>query len=111
MNAKREFKRRFFPIYAAKSRFQGLRECGNGRGTQWNREIREEWCLDRSIWIDFNSDAYKREEHIVYRAKFRNRPIVSIDGYDGTVHRGPFRKYHSRPITMDGPDVIVRETL
>ena len=46
-----------------------------------------------------------------YRAKFRNRPIVSIDGYDGTVHRGPFRKYRSRPITMDGPNVIVRVTL
>ena len=46
-----------------------------------------------------------------YRAKFCNRPIVSIDGYDGTVHRGPFQKYRSHPIAMDGPDVIVRETL
>ena len=46
-----------------------------------------------------------------YKTKFRNRPIVSIDGYDGTVHRGPFQKYRSRPIAMDGPDVIVRETL
>ena len=44
-----------------------------------------------------------------YRAKFRNRPIISIDGYDGTVHRGPFRKYHSRPIVMDGPDATVRD--
>ena len=26
-----------------------------------------------------------------YRANFRNRPIVSIDGYDETVHCGPFR--------------------
>ena len=46
-----------------------------------------------------------------YRAKFRNRPIVLINGYDGTVHRGPFQKYCSRPIAMDGSDVIVRETL
>ena len=44
-----------------------------------------------------------------YRAKFRNRPIVSIDGYDGTVHRGPFRKYRSRPIVMDSPDATVRD--
>ena len=46
-----------------------------------------------------------------YRAKFCNRLIVSMDGNDGTVHRGPFQKYRSRPIMMDGQDVIVRETL
>ena len=44
-----------------------------------------------------------------YRVKFRNRPIVSIDGYDGTVYRGPFQKYRSRPIVMDGPDATVRD--
>ena len=33
-----------------------------------------------------------------YRAKFRNRPIVSIDGYDGTVHDGPFQLSRNRPI-------------
>ena len=44
-----------------------------------------------------------------YRASFRNRSIVSIDGYDGTVHRGPFRKYRSRPIVMDSPDATVRD--
>ena len=42
---------------------------------------------------------------------FENDRAVSIDGYDETVHRGPFRKYRSRRIAMDGPDVIVRETL
>ena len=44
-----------------------------------------------------------------YRASFHNRSIVSIDGYDGTVHRGPFQKYRSRPIVMDGPDATVRD--
>ena len=34
----------------------------------------------------------------------RNRPIVSIDGYDETVHRGPFQLSRSRPISIDGPD-------
>ena len=43
-----------------------------------------------------------------YRASFRNRPIVSIDGYDGTVHRGPFQTYRSRLIVMDGLDATVR---
>ena len=35
----------------------------------------------------------------------RNHPIVSIDGYDGTVHRGPFRLSRGRQILMNGPDV------
>ena len=34
----------------------------------------------------------------------RNRPIVSIDGYDETVHRGPFQLSPSRPISIDGSD-------
>ena len=53
-----------------------------------------------------------RKNKSFYRASFHNRPIVSIDDYDGTVHRGLFRKYQSRPIAMDGPDatVVVRLT-
>ena len=43
-----------------------------------------------------------------YGAKFRNRPIVSIDGYDETVHRGPFRLSRDRRIVMDGHDLIWR---
>ena len=33
-----------------------------------------------------------------------NRPIVSIDGYDETVHNGPFQLIPSRPISIDGSD-------
>ena len=51
------------------------------------------------------------EEQSFYRAFDRNRPIETIDGYDGTVHRGPFRKYRSRPIVMDGPDAAVEMRL
>ena len=46
-----------------------------------------------------------------YRAPFRNRPIVLIDGYDGMVHCGPFQKYRSRPIVMDGLDATVEMRL
>ena len=35
-----------------------------------------------------------------YRVFGRNRPIETIDGYDGTVHRGPFRLGRSRRILM-----------
>ena len=34
----------------------------------------------------------------------RYRPIISIDGYDETVYRGPFQLSPSRPIVIDGSD-------
>ena len=46
-----------------------------------------------------------------YRANFRNRPIVSIDGYDETVHHGPFRLSRDRPILINGPDLIPQDAL
>ena len=36
----------------------------------------------------------------IYTKFGRNRPIVSIDGYDETVHRGPFRLRRGRRIVM-----------
>ena len=33
----------------------------------------------------------------------RNRPIVSIDGYDETAHRGPFQLSHDRRIEDGAP--------
>ena len=39
-----------------------------------------------------------------YRAFDRNRSIETIDGYDGTVHRGPFRLCRGRVILINGPD-------
>ena len=46
------------------------------------------------------------EEQVFYRAFDRNRPIVSIDGNDGTVHRGPFQLSRNRPMSIDGLDVL-----
>ena len=40
---------------------------------------------------------------LFYRAFGCNRPIVSIDGYDGTVHRGPFRLSRDRRICDGRP--------
>ena len=42
----------------------------------------------------------------IYWAFDRNRPIKTIDGYDETVHRGPFRLSRDRQIVMDGHDLI-----
>ena len=44
------------------------------------------------------------------RSRLVNRPMVSIDGYNGTVHRGPFQKCHGRPILMKGSDRSARLT-
>ena len=44
-------------------------------------------------------------KNILFYSVFgRNRPIVSIDSYDGTVHRGPFRLSRGHPILINGPD-------
>ena len=37
-----------------------------------------------------------------YRVFGRNRPIETIDGYDETVHRGPFWLSRNRRILMEG---------
>ena len=39
-----------------------------------------------------------------YKAFDRNRLIETIDGYDGTVHRGPFLLSRGRSILINGPD-------
>ena len=44
------------------------------------------------------------EEHSIYTKFGRNRPIETIDGYDGTVHRGPFRLIRGLLIPMNGLD-------
>ena len=43
-----------------------------------------------------------------YRAFDRNRPIVSIDGYDETSMMDRFGKYRGGPILINGPDASVR---
>ena len=50
-------------------------------------------------WIEISTRMLTNdEEHLVCRAFGRNRPIVSIDSYDGTVHRGLFRLSRDRRI-------------
>ena len=38
-----------------------------------------------------------------YKAKFRNRPIETIDGYDKRSMMDRFRKYRDRRIADGGP--------
>ena len=44
---------------------------------------------------------------LIYRLFGRNHPIETIDGYNVTVHRGPFQLSHSCLILMDGIDEVV----
>ena len=59
-------------------------------------------------WIDFYLECIKNRKNIsFYRVFGHNRMIKMIDGYDETVHRGPFRLYCSRQIVMEGPNEAV----
>ena len=46
-----------------------------------------------------------------YRVFDRNRLIKMIDGYDGTVHRGPFQISRGSPMLINGPDELWWEAL
>ena len=71
-----------------------------------SRDSRRE--LSKQInWVDFYLKCFTNRKNIsFYRVFGRNRLIETIDGYDETVHRGPFRLYHSRQIVMEGPDEV-----
>ena len=57
--------------------------------------------------FDFQLECFRPLKNILFYSTFgRNRPIETIDGYDGTVHRGPFQLSSSRPMVMDGPDEL-----
>ena len=69
-----------------------------------SRETREK--VSRQLnKIEFSTRMHTNvEEHVFYRAFDRNRPIKMINGYDGTVHRGPFQISRGCPIMINGPD-------
>ena len=82
-NASTSFKLRFLTQYSTKSRLQMLRECGNGRGTLWNREKRERVYLKSSIGLKSQLGCLESSKYILFYSVFgRNRPIETIDGYD-----------------------------
>ena len=63
----------------------------------------ERECLDSSIRLNSQLECLQMSKNkSFYRVFDRNRPIKTIDGYDGTVHRGPFRLSRGRPILMNG---------
>ena len=48
-------------------------------------------------WIEIQLGCLESSKYISFYSVFgRNRPIETIDGYDGTVHRGPFQLSRSR---------------
>ena len=65
-----------------------------------------ERCLDSQL-LESQTRMLKNVKNMpFYRAKIRNRPIKTIDGYDETVHRGPFQLSRDRRIVIDGHDLI-----
>ena len=56
-------------------------------------------------FLDFQLECLESPKNIsIYTLSGRNCPIETIGGYNGTVCRGPFRKYRDRWISMDGLD-------
>ena len=84
-NAIGGFKLRFLLRFSTKSWFQPVRGCGNERGRGWNQEKREELCLDSSIWLKSNSNAYNDEEQVYLKDRFDRR-------LRWNAHDGSFRK-------------------
>ena len=63
-------------------------------------------------WIEIQLGCFRIVKNILfYRLFGRNHLIVLIDGYDGTVLRGPFQISRGRRIVMDGHDLIRRKAL
>ena len=76
------------------------------KNTLRSRETRERGVLTVN-WIESQTRMLKNVKNMpFYRAKIRNRPIKTIDGYDETVHRGPFQLSRDRQIVIDGHDLI-----
>ena len=69
---------------------------------------RNEWerCLDSQFYWILTRIHRTVKNNSIYRAFDRNRPIKTIDGYDETVHRGPFQLSRDRRIVIDGHDLI-----
>ena len=67
-----------------------------------SRETREEVFKHIKL-LDFQLECLESSKNRSFYSTFgRNRPIVLIDGYDGTVHRGPFQTCRGRPISTNG---------
>ena len=65
-----------------------------------------ERCLDSQL-LESQTRMLRIVKNMSICTKFgRNRLIVSIDGYDETVHRGPFQISRGCRIMMDGHDLI-----
>ena len=58
-------------------------------------------------FIDFQLECFRTSKNILFYSTFgRNRLIETINGYDDTVHDGPFQKYRGRWISIDGLDAL-----
>ena len=54
-------------------------------------------------WIDFFLKCFRNRKNIsIYTSFWRDRPMVLINGYDETVHRGPFQLYRIHWIADGG---------
>ena len=71
-----------------------------------SRDLRREVSKQINL-LDFKLECVQMGRTcLIYRLFGRNRPIETINGYDGTVHRGPFQLSRSCRISMDSPEEV-----
>ena len=72
-------------------------------------ERNERGGVEIDQFLDFQLECFTIQKNTSFYRKFGcNRLIEMINGYDETVHRGPFQKSPSRLILMDGLDDLRR---
>ena len=105
-NITTSFKRRFLPRFSTKSRLLPLRGRGieRGRGRTQEKRVRE--VSRQSIRLNLTRMLTNVKNEPSYRAKFRNRPIETIDGYDKWSMMDRFQKYRDHRIEDGGPRCV-----
>ena len=99
-NASTSFKLRFLTQFSTISRLQMLSECGNGRGTLWNREKRERGCLDSSIGLKSQLGCLQRRR----TSLFKGFLIVTVQSLRSTV-----TMKHPRWIVLENVAIVGSE--
>ena len=109
-NVTTSFKRRFLPRFSTKSRLLPLRGRRIERGRGRTREKRVREVSRQSIRLNLTQMLTIVKNGSFYRAKFRNRPIEMIDGYDKRSMMDCFQKYRDRRIVDGGPRCVIKRT-
>ena len=102
------FKRQFLPQFSPNLDFYPSMGAEMKEEEDERERNEREGCLDSQFDWNLTRMLTFVKNISLYRDFDRNRLIKTIDGYDETVNRGPFRLSRDHQIVMDGHDLIRR---